>query len=179
MKKPCSNCGTVLIRPKSHFKGVRVYCSRKCQTEWERANLAGVSHGNWKGVSVTCSYCGTVSQRSPSLVADKADVFCDMDCRASWLCSRLTEEYRKDNNHDEIVLALRESGASVAETHEMSRGFPDLVVGYNGENYFIEIKNPRSGHGITDAQVKWHSNWRGQVAVANSAEEALEIIGAI
>ena len=86
---------------------------------------------------------------------------------------------RTDANQREIVAALRKIGASVAVTSNQHTGFPDIVVGFRGKNYLIEIKDgekPKSQQKLTEAQVDFHSLWRGQIAVCNSVEQALALI---
>jgi hypothetical protein len=64
----------------------------------------------------------------------------------------------------------------------IGRGFPDLVVGYRGTNYFLEVKDgrkPPSHRRLTRDEQRWHSTWRGQVVVVESVDEALAAIEAI
>jgi Holliday junction resolvase len=85
-----------------------------------------------------------------------------------------------DANQTEIVAALRKAGASVAITSGVHSGFPDIVAGFRGVNYLIEIKDgkkPPSKQALTSDQVEFHAAWRGQIAVARTVEEAFEIIG--
>jgi len=87
---------------------------------------------------------------------------------------------RVDENQRAIAQALRQAGASVAECHAVGAGFPDLCVGWQGGTYLIEVKNPakpKSKRQLTDAQVRWHNEWRGHVAVVETIREALEAIG--
>lgn len=89
---------------------------------------------------------------------------------------------RIDENQREIVAALRAAGATVEPLHFVGRGFPDILVGYCGRNYLIEIKDgrkPPSRRRLTPDEQAWHERWRGQVAVAESVDDALEIIGAV
>lgn len=81
---------------------------------------------------------------------------------------------RVDANQAEIVAALREIGASVLLLHTVGGGCPDLMVGYGGVNYLLEVKTPTGKPNAT--QVEFLSVWRGQVAVAHSVAEALVII---
>jgi len=86
------------------------------------------------------------------------------------LCSR-------DANQTEIVDALEKVGASVIDAAGVGSGFPDLVVGFRGVNYLIEIKTERGT--LTPDQKEFFELWRGQVRIARTSEEALRIIGAI
>ena len=87
---------------------------------------------------------------------------------------------RTDANQNEIVQALRDVGASVAITSALGKGFVDLVAGYRGVNYLIEIKDgskPPSARRLTPDEQEFFDTWRGAVFVANNVDEALEIIG--
>ena len=46
-----------------------------------------------------------------------------------------------DLNHKEVVEKFRELGASVFDASGVGRGFPDIVVGYNGQTVLVEIKS--------------------------------------
>ena len=98
--------------------------------------------------------------------------------------SRGTSEHRStkrvDANHGEIVYYLRQMGATVADTHEVGDGFPDIVVGFRGQTYLIEIKNPSGFNRLTTMERHWHHDWRGApVLIVRSVDEALVAIGAI
>lgn len=89
---------------------------------------------------------------------------------------------KTDANQPEIVEALRGVGATVTSTHMVGKGFPDLVVGFRGKNYLIEVKDGNkvpSKQKLNDKEVEWHAAWNGQVDVAKYVEDALKIIGAI
>lgn len=56
---------------------------------------------------------------------------------------------------------------------------PDLLVGYQGRNYLLEIKDGGkvpSARKLTPDQVAWHDAWRGAVCVVTSPEEAIEFV---
>ena len=85
-----------------------------------------------------------------------------------------------DANQSEIVSALREVGASVAVTSALGKGFPDIVVGFRGINYLMEIKDGEkspSRQKLTYDEQIWLSLWRGQVNVVNSVKAALDVLG--
>ena len=84
---------------------------------------------------------------------------------------------KTDNNQKEIVKALRDIGASVETTHAVGKGFPDLVVGFRGQNFLIEVKGAKGK--LTDDQYEWHNEWRGSADIVRSKEQALKAIGAI
>lgn len=85
---------------------------------------------------------------------------------------------RVDSNQREIVQALREiPGVTVTCTHEVGKGFPDIVVGYRGVNYLVEVKTQKGK--LIPSEAAWHARWRGQVAVVRTVEEAYRLIGVI
>lgn len=89
---------------------------------------------------------------------------------------------RSDANQTEIVAALRDVGAEVQHLHEVGHGCPDLLVGFRGVNYLIEVKDgskPPSKRRLTADETDWHDKWQGQVEIAESVEDALRIIGAV
>jgi hypothetical protein len=89
---------------------------------------------------------------------------------------------RVDANQKEIVAALRKVGASVAHTHMVGQGFPDLVCGYRGQDWLFEIKDgskPPSARKLTPAEHKFNLDWRGgQIHIVTSVDDALRVIGA-
>ncbi len=86
---------------------------------------------------------------------------------------------RVDQNQAMIVEALRRAGATVTVLTQ-GRGLPDLLIGvsHNGRavNVLIEIKNPAGRCDLTDAERKWISAWRGQVAICRTPEEVLAVL---
>lgn len=86
-----------------------------------------------------------------------------------------------DQNQAEIVAALRQIGCSVQLLHAVGAGCPDILAGWQGQTFLLEIKDgnkPPSARKKTDAQVIWHDAWRGKpVAVVCNIREALDAIG--
>lgn len=87
-----------------------------------------------------------------------------------------------DANQEQIVMALRVVGATVQSLAGVGKGVPDLLVGYQGETYLIEVKDGDkvpSARSLTIDQEDWHGKWTGgTLRVANNVEEALNIIEA-
>ena len=81
---------------------------------------------------------------------------------------------RVDQNQIEIVQGLRKLGASVQCLHTVGRGCPDLLVGWRGVNYLLEIKMP--GCKLTPDEQKWHESWNGQILLVRELFELLNII---
>ena len=87
---------------------------------------------------------------------------------------------RIDANHVEIVKALRQAGASVQSLAGVGKGCPDLLVARAGQMWLIEVKDGAaisSKRRLTDDERRWHQRWPATVYVAQSAAEALAIIG--
>ena len=86
-----------------------------------------------------------------------------------------------DRNQPEIVKALRACGAIVQSLAAVGQGVPDLLVGYKGQTYLVEVKDgerPPSERQLTDQQIEWHADWRGgRCVVVGSVVEALWAIG--
>jgi hypothetical protein len=87
-----------------------------------------------------------------------------------------------DSNQAEIVEVLRYVGATVAHLHTVGGGVPDLVVGYKGRNYLLEVKpgdaKDKRRRALNDNERTWHSQWGGQAAVVLDPLHALGVIGA-
>lgn len=80
---------------------------------------------------------------------------------------------KRDTNERLIVDALTSVGASVQPLSD--KGVPDLLVGWRGQNFLMEVKTPRGK--LTDDQIDWHDSWRGEVHVVRSVDDALKILG--
>lgn len=87
-----------------------------------------------------------------------------------------------DANQPAIVQALRAVGASVQSLAAVGKGCPDLLVGFRGSDYLLEVKDggkPPSERRLTPSQVEWHGVWQGApVPVVASVDDALRAIGA-
>lgn len=87
-----------------------------------------------------------------------------------------------DANQPAIIQAFRDVGASVEPLHFVGQGFPDILVGFRGQNWLIEIKDgsqPPSKKRLTDDETDWHRKWNGQVAIVENDHQALQLIGVI
>ncbi|MCE6007596.1 hypothetical protein ACNJ69_12170 [Acinetobacter soli] len=84
-----------------------------------------------------------------------------------------------DANHAEIVKALRAIGATVQSLATTGKGCPDLLVGYRGVNWLMEVKDEAkifSQRQLNPHQVEWHKSWRGQVHVIETVDQAINLI---
>ena len=82
---------------------------------------------------------------------------------------------RVDKNQSEIVSALRAAGAYVWVI-----GLPvDLLVGYNGQTFLVEIKDgPKKA--LTRLQQDFFGNWiGGGLHRINGPDDALRMIGVL
>jgi len=85
---------------------------------------------------------------------------------------------QRDGNETIIVNALQGIGASVYRLDKPC----DLLVGFRGRNYLLEIKlpvGPRGGTShsrLNDLQEEFAATWRGQFEVVRSVEDAIEAI---
>jgi Holliday junction resolvase len=79
-----------------------------------------------------------------------------------------------DANQAEIVEALRKRGASVQSLAAVGKGVPDLLVGYAGHTFLLEVKGANGK--LTDDQKIWHAGWNGQVAIVRTVKEALRVL---
>ena len=90
-----------------------------------------------------------------------------------------------DDNHAEIVTALRAVGCFVQSLAAIGKGTPDLLAIHKGTVHLLEIKDgkkPPSARELTDAESEWHEDalvcGQYEVPVVNSIEDALKVIGA-
>lgn len=87
---------------------------------------------------------------------------------------------RIDENQGRVVQALRKIGASVAITSGAGAGLPDLLCGFHGETFLIELKNGDkvpSAKKLTPAEQHFVANWKGRpVKIVESPEEAVNYL---
>lgn len=85
---------------------------------------------------------------------------------------------RSDSNQQAIIDALRAVGASVTSLHRVGHGIPDLLCGYRGFTYLLEVKNEDGK--LTKDERQFIDDWDGlEVAIVRTVEDALKAIGAI
>ncbi len=89
---------------------------------------------------------------------------------------------RVDDNQPEIVRAFRRLGCSVAHTHQLGKGFPDLIIGFMKKNFLIEIKDGSkipSKQKLTDDELEFHNAWLGNIHIIKSEDEAIDLVNRI
>lgn len=91
---------------------------------------------------------------------------------------------RTDANQTEIVMGLYahfgSDNISVQSLAMVGAGCPDILVGIDGLNILLEVKDGEkceSRRELTEYQRKWHKWWRGSVVKVSSLAEAIEVIG--
>jgi hypothetical protein len=88
---------------------------------------------------------------------------------------------RTDANQTRIVNALRDVGASVAITSGAGDGLPDLLVGFRGDTFLLEIKDgdkPPSKRKLTRDEQWFVDHWTGRpVVIVTDEAEALRALG--
>lgn len=81
---------------------------------------------------------------------------------------------KRDENEPAIIAALERVGATV-EQIPTGKGVPDLLCGFKGLNYLLEVKMPKGQ--LNSKQEKWHSKWNGQKCIVRNESDALSAIG--
>jgi len=80
-----------------------------------------------------------------------------------------------DANHTEIVAQLRQIGATVVDLAKVGKGCPDLLVGWRGKTYLMEIKT-KTGH-MRATQEQFFRSWTGgYIAVVRSFDDAYSVL---
>jgi hypothetical protein len=90
---------------------------------------------------------------------------------------------RVDANQTAIVKALRQTGATVQSLADIGKGCPDLLVGYRGTTYLLEVKDgskPPSARLLTPDEGAWMAAWRGgPLHIVASVDEALDTVAGV
>lgn len=85
-----------------------------------------------------------------------------------------------DSNQNKVVGMLRKiPGVSVAITSQLGNGFVDIVVGYKGINYMIELKDGdkvASKRKLTVDEIEFSDKWKGQYNVCKDFDEVFNLI---
>ncbi len=83
---------------------------------------------------------------------------------------------KRDSNERPIIDALKAAGATVYQISE--NDLWDLIVGFRGDTYLVEVKQP--GKGLRPGQEETFKTWSGGlIAIIHSVPEALQFVGAI
>ena len=80
-----------------------------------------------------------------------------------------------DANHTEIVSQLRQIGATVVDLAKVGKGCPDILVGWRGKTYLMEIKT-KTGY-VRATQEQFFRSWTGgHIAVVRSFDDAYNVL---
>lgn len=79
---------------------------------------------------------------------------------------------KRDANEREIIDALKQIGCTVKQLS--AKGIPDLLVGFRGKNFLIEVKQPNGS--LTSDQKEFHACWFGTIHVVTTVDEAIRIV---
>jgi hypothetical protein len=85
-----------------------------------------------------------------------------------------------DSNQPRIVEQLRDLYVSVQILSGVGDDCPDLLLGFRGNNFLIELKDPSRKpceRKLRPGQQKFFDSWRGQVNKCETLEEILIVIG--
>lgn len=87
---------------------------------------------------------------------------------------------KADDNQSELVKQMRKiPGLTVAHTHTVGNGMVDVVCGFRGVNYLLEIKDPKkppSARKLTTDEERFHKEWTGQIAVVETLEDVMKVL---
>ncbi len=82
---------------------------------------------------------------------------------------------KRDANEPEIIEALEAIPGVVVVPQDKP---VDLLVGYNGVTYLLEVKNPKGKNRIEPDQAAFFEEWTGlPVVIVRSPADALDAIG--
>lgn len=85
-----------------------------------------------------------------------------------------------DRNQAQIVATFRALGFSVRHTHTIGQGFPDIVIGRDGHNWLIEIKDgskARSSQRLTKQEQVFFDTWQGKAFIVSSIDDVINLSG--
>jgi hypothetical protein len=95
---------------------------------------------------------------------------------------------RTDGTHEAVMHAFRRLGCVVVSSHQMSHGFPDLIVSQRmrtgdggGTTYLVEVKDGSkspSRRKLTEDQEQFHASWLGRIFTVTSVDDVAAVIRA-
>ncbi len=84
---------------------------------------------------------------------------------------------RVDSIQRQITKSLRKLGISVLVLSNVGHGCPDLLLGYAGHNYLVELKCGKNE--LTSFEKRFFDEWHGQVDIVHNLDEVLQLLGLI
>jgi len=79
------------------------------------------------------------------------------------------DRHRRDENARQILQDLKDAGFSVRDLSQVGDDCMDAIVGRNGMDLKLEIKNPETAYGragMTSGQKSAAESWRGEPIIA-------------
>ena len=87
---------------------------------------------------------------------------------------------RTDANQSTIIATLKAVGASVVDLSAVGKGVPDLLVGFRGRTYLLEVKNKAGRNRLTADQNVFLAWWHGvPPVIVYNEDDALIAIDAV
>jgi len=88
---------------------------------------------------------------------------------------------KADANQEDIVKGLRATGCFVQSIHRLGQGVSDLLVGYRGKWFVMELKDGAKAvnkQKLTEDEIRWIMEIRNRapVYVVTSLERAIRIV---
>lgn len=88
---------------------------------------------------------------------------------------------RTDHNQTAVVKELRALGVFIQDLSQVGKGCPDLLCGFRGRWYVIELKNPKqvpSKRKQTEDEVRWKERLYGRApyVLAETTEEIMKVL---
>ena len=169
--RACGICGSIFGWSKNGDRAL--FCSRVCAGKKNGA----ISVYKGKLNKYTCAMCSCDFSSY-----HKNRKYCSKLCADKGWSENMPRGYasRVDNNHKEIVHALKSVGASIIDTAKLGGGLPDLIVGFKGQTFLIEVKNLKTQYGrsgLNKNQKKWLVEWTGgPFAMVTDIDSALRAI---
>jgi Holliday junction resolvase len=83
---------------------------------------------------------------------------------------------RVDANQKDICHALKTFGASIVDLSGVGKGCPDLLIGFKGKTYLIEIKRNSTAK-FTPQQLQFNESWTGGIiARIENIDQAIALL---
>jgi Holliday junction resolvase len=80
---------------------------------------------------------------------------------------------KTDINHVQISDAFRKLGYSVFDTSAVGRGFPDIIIAKNNNNYMIEIKSDKGK--LNPKQIEFQNKWYAVIYIVHNTYEVIKV----
>lgn len=88
-----------------------------------------------------------------------------------------------DSNQPQIVSVFRKMGCSVAHTHQIGKGFPDIVISLKtksgSKTLAVEIKDGdkvKSARKLTYQETIFHEYWQDEIPIIETVEDAINLV---